>query len=99
VLFDTDVLVWVFRGNRKAATLLDRTAPRAVSIVTYMELVQGAHNRAELRRIKSLLSDLNVQILALTENIGYRAAVYMEEYGLKAGLCLADALIAATAAG
>lgn len=35
---------------------------------------------------------------ALDENVSHRAIVYMEEFTLSAGLDLADALIAATAA-
>lgn len=97
MIFDTDVLIWVLRGNAKAARALDEADQRSASVVTYMELVQGARNAAEMRTIKSFLADLDVLVLPLTENIGHRASIYLEEYGLKAGLRLADALIAATA--
>ena len=97
MLFDTDVLIWVLRGNAKAARAVDDTEDRAVAIVTYMELLQGARNKAEVRAIKSLLADLHFAMLPLTENTGHRASIYMEEYGLSAAMSMADALIAATA--
>lgn len=50
-----------------------------------------------MREIKHFLNDHAIQTLPLTENIGHRASVYMEEYTLKTALSLADALIAATA--
>jgi hypothetical protein len=97
MLFDTDVLIWVLRGNRAAADLIDATEHRHLSVVTYMELVQGARNRRELKTIKNFLTDQRLQTVPLTENIGHRASIYLEEYALKVGMCLADALVAATA--
>ena len=98
MLFDTDVLVWVFRGNRKASKLIEAAEERSVSVLTYMELLQGARDRRETRTIRSFLADCDFRMLPLTENIGHRASVYMEEYNLAAGMCVADALVAATAA-
>lgn len=98
MLIDTDVLIWVLRGNAKAARLVDEIPERRISVVTFMELLHGAHDKSESRLIKSFLADLGFRTLPLTENIGHRAAIYIEEYGLGAGLRTADALIAATAA-
>ena len=97
MIFDTDVLIWVLRGNPKAAKAVDDTNARAVSMVTYMELLQGARDKREVKAIKSFLTDMRFRALPLTENIGHRASIYMEEYGLSAAMSLADALIAATA--
>ncbi len=97
MLFDTDVLIWLLRGNRRAARVVEASAEPAVSIVTYMELLRGARNRSEARSLKSILSDNGFLVTPLTENVGHRAAVYIEEYASRAGLEVADALIAATA--
>jgi predicted nucleic acid-binding protein len=97
MIFDTDILIWLFRGNEKAARLVDRTEERRISVVTYMELLQGARNRQEVRQIKTFLSYTAFEVLPLSENIGHRASIYMEEYGLKTAMGVADAIIAATA--
>jgi len=97
MLFDTDVLIWLFRGSESAARLVEGAREPAVSVVTYMELLQGARGKQETKAIKSFLADFAFRMLPLAENIGHRASIYMEEYGLKSGMSMADALIAATA--
>lgn len=97
MIFDTDILIWVFRGHEGAARAVEGTDDRVISVVTYLELIQGARNRQETREVKHFLNDHAFQTLPLSENIGHRASVYMEEYTLKSALFLADALIAATA--
>lgn len=97
MIFDTDVLIWTLRGNLKAAKAIDDCGLRSVSVVTYMELLQGARDGREVRDIKSFLKELQFALLPLTENIGHRASIYMEEYGLTISMSMADALIAATA--
>jgi predicted nucleic acid-binding protein len=94
MIYDTDVLIWVLRGNEKAAQVLEADESPAVSIVTAMELYQGARDKKEMAAIRSFL--LEFEVLPLTEDIGSRAGIYMEEYAIKGGLQLADALIAAT---
>ena len=97
MLFDTDVLIYAQRGSRRAALAIDNAARRLVSVQSLMELVQGARNKDDLRIIKRFLAELGFTVLPLTENIGHRSLVYVEEYGLSAGLRAGDAIIAATA--
>ena len=96
-IFDTDIFVWHFRGVPEATDLLDKAQSVAISIVTYMELLQGARNKREVQIIRQLLRDLNASVLPLSENIGYRAAIYIEDYALSHGIRVVDAIIAATA--
>ena len=98
MLFDTDVLIWCFRGNENAARLIEsESGDRLLSIVSYMELLQGARSSQEKKWIHAFLSDFDFLVLPLSENIGKRASIYIEEYALKHGIQMADALIAATA--
>jgi predicted nucleic acid-binding protein len=50
-----------------------------------------------MRIIKRFVAELSFIVLPLSENVGHRALVYIEEYGLSSGLRAADAIIAATA--
>ncbi len=97
MLFDTDVLIWCFRGVAKAAKVIEHDPAPTISVVTYMELVQGVRDKKELKAITSFLADMGIPVLPLTENIGHRASIYLEEHALKDGMAMADALIAATA--
>ena len=98
MLFDTDILIWVQRGNRKAARLIDRTQDRYVSVYSRLELLQNANNKEQHQVIKNFLETFDFATLSLSENIGYRALIYIEEYSLSHGLRAGDAIIAATAA-
>jgi predicted nucleic acid-binding protein len=97
MIFDTDILVWIQRGNEKAAVLVDKSSERFLSILSYMELLQSAKNKKQHYVIKEFLKLYGFQMLSLTENIGHRASVYVEEYSLSSGLRAGDAIIAATA--
>lgn len=97
MMFDTDILIWIQRGHLKAAGLVDRTPERFLSIQSYMELLQCAENKRQIQTIRDFLHISGFQILPLTENIGHRAAIYIEAYTLVSGLRAGDAIVAASA--
>ncbi len=97
MLFDADVLIWVSRRNSKAIRAVDSSQEPSLSVVSYMEVFQGVRDQREARTFQALLVEHDFRTLPLTEAIGHKAATYVEEYALKAGLTATDALIAATA--
>jgi predicted nucleic acid-binding protein len=97
MMFDTDILIWVQRGNEKAAKLIDNDADRQLSIFSYMELLQGAKDKRQQQYVSSFIRDFGFSVLPLTENTGHRALIYVEEFGLSSSMRAGDALIAATA--
>ena len=96
-LFDTDIFIWVQRGNGKAVALMERAEERHLSVQTYLELLQNAQNKNQHQQTKDFLKTFDFTVLPFTENIGHRACVYIEEYALSNGLRAGDAIIAATA--
>jgi len=96
LIIDTDVMIWFFRGNQKAIDFVMDAMPFSISIVTYMELVQGMHSKRELTKMKKAFADMNVEIIPLSEEISLRASDYVEAYSLSHSVELADALIAGT---
>jgi hypothetical protein len=96
VIFDTDVLIWAFRGNLKAARALIADPTRQVSIISYMEILRGVHDKREAKAVRVFLASLDFDVLPLSAEIGGRAADFVEEHFLSSGLDIPDALIAAT---
>ena len=97
MIFDTDVMIWAFRGNAKALDAIDAASERSISAVTYMELLQGVRNKKEMLAMKRFLSILGFSVLPATANISSRAVATMEDTALKSDLGVCDALIFATA--
>jgi predicted nucleic acid-binding protein len=97
MLVDTDVLIWHLRGYAQATQRLDQLHPLTLSAVTYMEVLQGMRNKAELAAVKKMLERRSAVILPITEAITRQAMELLESLALSHGLQMGDALIAATA--
>jgi len=97
MVIDTDVLIWYMRGNEKAYRIVENTKHFCISVVTYMELVQGLRNKNELNHLRKALYGWKTEILYLSDAISAKAMFYVEQYFLSHSVRLADALIGATA--
>jgi len=97
VIIDTDVLIWYMRGNEKAHEIIEKYDTFFISVVTYIELVQGMRNKNELNSLRKALHGWNAQILYISEEISAKAMFHIEQHFLSHSIHLADALIGATA--
>ena len=98
VIFDSDIFIWFFRGDQRAWEIINNQKAVAISIISNMEIIQGARNKNHLAQLQRFLrTELSCIILPVNEIIGERAAIYVESFTLSHNLTLADALIAATA--
>lgn len=98
MLIDTDVIIWYMRGNTKALDELEKHKNFSISVVTYIELVQGMRNKKELISLRKALKSWNCKIIYITEEISSKAMFYVELHYLSHSMQIADALIGATAA-
>ncbi len=98
VIFDTDVLIWYFRGNEKAHRFIARFphANRALSSLALMELLQGCRSRREAQQVKAFTFDNIPVVIHPDESVSRRAIDLLEQHAFTHGLRLVDALIAAT---
>ena len=97
MVIDTDVIIWYMKGNQKAYKTIENSTNFFISVVTYMELVQGMRNKKELNNLRKALHDWNSTILYISEEISVKAMFFVEQHYLSHSIQLADALIAATA--
>jgi predicted nucleic acid-binding protein len=96
MLIDTDVLIWYLKGNKNAQNIISNNIPFKISVINYMELIQGMKNKNELKILKKYLKKWCVEIVQINENISAKAMFLVEDYFLSHSLELSDAIIAAT---
>lgn len=97
LLVDTDVLIWYLRGKERAYEAIESLNGFSISVITYMELVQGMRNKQELNSFRQALRRWNAEVIYVSEEISAKAMFYVEQHFLSHSLELADALIGASA--
>jgi len=97
VIIDTDVLIWYLRGNENAQKIISANIPFKISVINYLELLQGMKDKRESRILREYLRKWSTEIIQINENISSRAMFLVEDYYLSHSMELADAIIAATA--
>lgn len=97
MIVDTDVLIWYMKGNEKARKAVESGGNFFVSVVTYMEVVQGMRNKTELNHFRRALRAWDSKIIYISEEISIKAMFFVEQHCLSNSIHLADALIGATA--
>jgi predicted nucleic acid-binding protein len=97
LIIDTDIIIWYLKGNIRAKEIIEKSIPFSVSVVTYMELVQGMKSKNEFKLFQKQMKKWNIDIIHIDKEISSRAMFYIQEYSLSHSMMLADALIAATA--
>ena len=97
MLIDTDVLIWYLRGNERAFDIIEAQNGFYISVITYIELLQGMRNKDEQRRLRAAIRAWGATILFINEEVSIKAMFFIGRHHLIHSLQLADALICATA--
>lgn len=99
VIFDTDVLIWYFRGKSKAMEFIVDVPfeERCVSSLCIMELIQGCLSKDELKKIKGFVKENICHIVYPDEAVSNKAILLLERHASSDNLRTIDAMIAATA--
>lgn len=102
IICDTDVLIdyWDTANSRHSTTkkVLEENIEISnvvLSAITKMELLLGAINKTDIRKIIKKLSRFDIALL--DKNITFKSFELIENYSLSHGLALPDSIIAATA--
>ena len=90
-LFDTNILIDYLNGVEPARTEIERTRERFISIITWMEVIAGAHGSDEEEVIDMFLRDFSV--VDLTRRIARDAVAIRRTHRIR----LPDAIVWASA--
>jgi len=97
VIIDTDVLIWYLRGNINAKKALAANTPFKISLINYLELIQGLKDKNELKTLQKQLKKWSTKIIQINESISTYSMFLVENYYLSHSLEAGDAITAATA--
>lgn len=94
-VLDTNVLIEILKNNQEAIKKVESLSPPLfVSVISAMELIYGALNKNEQKKLQQFLSLFTV--IELNEKISQQAFSLITQYAKSHTLDIPDALIAAS---
>ncbi len=95
VVLDTNVLIEILKNNQETIKQVEALSPPLfVSVISAMELIYGALNRDEQKKLQQFLSLFTV--IQLDEKTSQKAFALIAQYAKSHTLDIPDALIAAS---
>ena len=96
VLCDTNIIIEVFKNNSEIIKVLKGIGQEnlSVSVITVQELVYGARNKAELKKIMSGIQSITTYYV--NDDISKLSLKLMLDYSLSNRLSIPDSYIAST---
>ncbi len=96
-LFDTNILIDYLKGIKQAKNLFSKYDQKLISIITYIEVLSGASDEVEKRKIRAFISK-NFEVLDLDTIISEEAInIRAESIANKNKLKLPDCIVLASA--
>ena len=92
-LIDTNVFIAVLKGNAKLKSFIESLAC-ALDTTVYIELIQGAKNKAEVQTIEKYLT--RFELIHFEKDVSRKAIELVRTYSKSHGLMFGDAIVAAT---
>jgi len=91
-LIDTNIFIAVLKGNAKLKSLIESLAC-ALDTTVYVELIQGAKNKAEVQKIEEYLT--RFELIHFDKVISRKTIELVRIYSKSHGLMFGDAVTAA----
>ena len=96
MLIDSDVFIWALKNHPQAVEVLNSAETLELSVIAYMEIIQGLRGKAELHILQKYIKNLDISILHLSREISELALEMVTKYYHSHSVELQDALIGAT---
>lgn len=90
---DTNIFIAIFKGDAKIKSLIENS-DSGINTIVYLELIQGAKNKAEVTKIEKYLN--RFELIHFDKRVSQRSIELVRTYSKSHGLMLPDAIVEAT---
>ncbi|OGM20706.1 hypothetical protein A2714_03420 [Candidatus Woesebacteria bacterium RIFCSPHIGHO2_01_FULL_38_9] len=98
MLLDSTAFIDFTREYKPAVEAFDKLLHgQSTSIVTKLELVVGQQTKRDIKKISSMLDNLEIDVIQINEDVSMMAEDILTKYYHSYGIGILDAFIAATA--